>query len=403
MTVVNSLTVPRVLIAEADPWVRNMLTELVVSVRCDVQLEICADGQQAKEWLAHHQADLIIADWGLPGTDGLSLLHGVRLQRRQPAVPFILLSNRSDKASVREAVLQAPTAYLTKPLNMEGLRRRLEDLLLSSGELVTCAVPSLTPGLSLSHFLENHRENSEGAPLSMDVRGAVAQSQGADGLDLTALAQALRSDPHVTTVLIAASNSANQHRGIPAQTLSQALQALGPTQSLNLINGLSVKRNAVLSDQVLLDHAQGFWTASQLTAEYARSMARSRELDQERCYCAGLLHNLGDLAVLRCLQEWVTAGGELEEGAVGVSLKKFGAAFGSTLRTRWRLPLELRQLIASVYQFGGGVYSREALIMNIAGQLALLGPEDEVDTLANSKPARLLKVGASELSKLRSM
>lgn len=403
MTVVDSLTVPRILIAEADPWVRNMLTELVVSVRCDAHLEICADGQQAKEWLAHHQADLIIADWGLPGTDGLTLLHGVRQQRRQPAVPFILLSNRSDKASVREAVLQAPTAYLTKPLNMEGLRRRLEDLLLRSGEPVTCEVPALAPGLSLSHFLENHRDNSAGAPLSIDLRGAVAQSQGKEGLDIVALALALRMDPHVTAVLIAAANSATQHRGTPAQTLSQALHALGPTQSLNLINGLSAKRDAVLTDQRLLDQAQRFWAVSRLTAEYARSMARSRELDQERCFCAGLLHNLGDLAVLRCLQEWVSAGGELEEDDIQISLKNFGAAFGSTLRTRWRLPLELRQLIASVYHFGNGVHSREDLAMNIAGQLALLGPDDEVDALANSKPARLLKVAASELSKLRSM
>ena len=27
----------------------------------------------------------------------------------------------------------------------------------------------------------------------------------------------------------------------------------------------------------------------------------SMELDQERCYCAGLLHCLGDLALLRCI------------------------------------------------------------------------------------------------------
>jgi len=401
MTAVNSLAVPRVLIAEADPWVRDLLVGLVLNVRCDAVLELSADGHQAREWLAHHQADLIIADWGLPGTDGLTLLHGVRQQRRQPAVPFILLSNRSDKASVREAVVQAPTAYLTKPLNMDGLRQRLESLLLSSGEPIAFKTPSLAPGLTLSDFLESHRDSAEGAPLSIDVREAIAQSQGKDGLDAVKLSQALRSDPHITAVLIAAANSSTQHLGTPVQTLSQALQALGPTQSINLLNGLAVKRNATLTDQALLDHAQRFWAASRLTAEYARSMARLRELDQERCYCAGLLHNLGDLAVLRCLQDWLTAGGELEEGAVEAALKNFGAGFGSTLRTRWRLPLELRQLIASVYQFAGGVHSRKALVMNVAAQLARLGPDDEVDALVNSKPARLLKIGASELNRLR--
>ena len=38
-------------------------------------------------------------------------------------------SAKNDSASVREALPLAPTAYLTKPLNMEGLTQRLQDLL----------------------------------------------------------------------------------------------------------------------------------------------------------------------------------------------------------------------------------------------------------------------------------
>jgi len=201
--------------------------------------------------------------------------------------------------------------------------------------------------------------------------------------------------------LIAAANSAAQHLGKGVQTLPQALQALGPTQSVNLLLGLAMKRNARLTDEGLITHAQRFWEQSRSTAEYARSLARLLDLDQERCFCAGLLHSLGDLTVLRCLQDWMLAGGELDETAVSESLAQFGAGFGSALRTRWRLPLELRELIAAVYHFGGGVYSREALAMNVAAQLALLGPEEGVEALANSKSARLLKVGASELGRLR--
>lgn len=401
MTAVDLPAVPRVLIAEADPWVRDMLTELVLSVRCDVDLKVCADGQQAWEWLTHHQLDLIIADWELPGTDGLSLLRGVRQQRREPAVAFFLLSSRNDAASVREAVPLAPTAYLTKPLNMDGLRQRLQDVLMPTGEQVDCEAPVLAPGMSLSHFLENRREIAEGAPLSVEVRKAVQQSQTRAGLDLALLEQALRFDPHITAVLIAAANSADQHKGKSTQTLLQALQVLRSVQSVNLVLGLAKKRSATLTDEALTLKAEAFWALSRRTAEYARSLARLLELDQERCFCAGLLHNLGDLSVLRCLQDWLLAGGELDEEAVTESLKAFGAAFGSALRTRWRLPLELRELIAAVYQFSGGVHSREALAMTVAAQMALLGSEDSLETLGNSKPARLLKIGSSELERLR--
>jgi HD-like signal output (HDOD) protein len=126
------------------------------------------------------------------------------------------------------------------------------------------------------------------------------------------------------------------------------------------------------------------------------------DLDQDRCYCAGMLHRLGDLALLRCLQEWKLAGGELDDREdVGNALAEFGAGYGSELRTRWRLPLELRELIAAVYQLGGGVYSREALVMNMAAQLALLTEHEGIEELAKSRTARLLKIGLPELMRLR--
>jgi HD-like signal output (HDOD) protein len=91
------------------------------------------------------------------------------------------------------------------------------------------------------------------------------------------------------------------------------------------------------------------------------------------------------------------AGGELDEDQVQLSLNEFGAPFGSALRTRWRLPLNLRELIAAVYQLGGGVYSREILAMNLAGQLARLRPSEGLEKVASGKTARLLKLGLPEL------
>ncbi|MNN31618.1 hypothetical protein D3C81_1453130 [compost metagenome] len=105
--------------------------------------------------------------------------------------------------------------------------------------------------------------------------------------------------------------------------------------------------------------------------------------------------------MLRCLQEWRLAGGELHDGLVQASLRDFGAAFGSALRTRWRLPLGLRELIAAIYQLGGGVYSREILAMNLAGQLARLPADQGLEKVAENKTARLLKVGLAQLSRLR--
>lgn len=402
MTVVILPAIPRVLIAEADPWSRDLLKEVLLNVRCDARLDLCADGQQALALLASNPYDLVIADWELPGVDGLNVLRSVRQRKRNPPLPFILMSNRNDSASVREALPLAPAAYLTKPLNMASLTQRLQALLLNAGEEVSCEVPTLAPGMTLPVFLERRRELAEGAPLMTDVQVAVKRSLNPNGLDLTVLEDEIRTDPQVTAVLIAAANSAAQHHGAGVQTLSQALQRLGTGQSMNLILGLTLKRSARLSDPQLADYAERYWDLSLHTAEYARTLARLLDLDQARCYCAGMLHRLGDLALLRCLQEWKQAGGELDEQEqVGEALVEFAAAYGSALRTRWRLPLELRQLIAAAYQLGGGVYSREALVMNMAAQLARLNEHEGVEDLAKSRTARLLKIGLPELMRMR--
>ncbi|VVP29634.1 Regulator of RpoS [Pseudomonas fluorescens] len=402
MTAVVLPAVPRVLIAEADPWSRDLLKQVLLSVRCDARLDLCADGQQALELLAENPYDLVIVDWELPGVDGLNILRSVRQRKRNPPLPFILMSSRNDSASVREALPLAPTAYLTKPLNMESLTLRLQDLLLNAGEQVSCDVPALAPGMTLSAYLERCREFADGAPLMTDVQLAVKRSLNPNGLDLKLLEEEIRVDPQITAVLIAAANSAAQHHGAAVQTLAQALHRLGSAQSMNLILGLALKRSARLSDPALADYAERYWNLSLHTAEYARTLARLLDLDQERCYCAGMLHRLGDLALLRCLQEWKQSGGELDEWEeVGDALAEFGAAYGSALRTRWRLPLELRELIAAVFQLGGGVYSREALVMNMAAQMARLNEHEGLEELAKSRTARLLKIGLPELIRLR--
>lgn len=403
MTAVDLPAVPRVLIAEADPASRELLEQVLSDLRCDARVDTCSEGKQALELLAHHPYDLVIADWELPGVDGLSILRGLRHQHRTPPLPFILMSRRNDSASVREVLPLAPAAYLTKPLNRENLTQRLQGLLLSGSEDAASDAPAPGPAQTLATYLERRRELSEGAPLMTDVQVAVKRSLNPGGLDLKLLEEEIRTDPQITAVLIAAANSAAQHQGGgPVQTVAQALHQLGSGQSMNLILGLTLKRCARLNDPLLADYAERYWLLSLHTAEYARTMARLLDLEQERCYCAGLLHRLGELAVLRCLEEWKQADGELDElEEVGNVLEQFGAGFGSALRTRWRLPLELRELIAAVYGLGGGVYSREALVMNMAAQMAHLTEHEGLEELARGRTARLLKIGLPELMRLR--
>ncbi|MEW6462332.1 MAG: HDOD domain-containing protein [Pseudomonadota bacterium] len=387
-----------VLIAEADPWTSNLLQQLVLDVRGDARVLQVSDGQTALARCKRRLPDLVIADGELPGLDGVELLRQLRRHPRTPALPFVLISGRLDASSVRAARPLAPSAYLAKPFNAESLRQRLRGLLpVASGE------PQSRQPLLLSElrdFLDTVREEGQGAPLLSDVRNAVSQGLQAGEQDLGELAAVFGADPQITALLIAAASTAAQHQGMPCHTLAQALQRLGVARTLNLVLGLALQRNAQLRDARLAELAAQAWQRARRSAELARWLATELKLDAELCYTAGLLHNLGELALLRSLQDWQEAGGELSNAQIDDAMQRRAASFGSALRIRWRLPFGLRELIAAFYGLGSGVFSREALVLNLSGLLLALPANALPASLAEARCVRMLRLNVALLEQV---
>lgn len=393
----QSLRAPRVIIGEADRWTADLICQLVRSARCDADIVALGDGDSVLQQCRQATPQLMIVDFGLPGIGGLDLLREVRRQKAQPPLPFFLITEKIDASSVRAAVPLAPTAYLAKPFDAEDLLRRLRQVLLQPGEDISCPLPELVPQETLDQYLEKARETAAGAPLLSQIHAGLELLQAPTAPDLEELEKRFYNDPQLTAQLIAAANSAAAHRGGSCQTLAQALQRLGTKHSLNLALGLAMQRGAALDDPLLSAIGVKCWARSQRVAELAHWLASRLDANAERCFTAGLLHQLGDLALLRSLQDWHTRGGALDDKLIEDALATHAAPFGSSLRIRWRLPLELRQLVAAVYQLDSGVYSREALVLNLAAQAADVAPDQSFAALANHKSARMLRLDATLL------
>jgi len=387
-----------VLIAEADPWTSNLLRQLVLDVRGDARVLQVSDGQTALARCKRRLPDLVIADGELPGLDGLELLRQLRRHPRTPALPFVLISGRFDASSVRAARPLAPSAYLAKPFNAESLRQRLRTLLPASAGAMAVPQPLLVS--ELRDFLDTVREEGQGAPLLSDVRDAVSQALQSGEQDLGELQAVFGNDPQITALLIAAASTAAQHQGVPCQTLAQALHRLGVARTLNLVLGLALQRNAQLRDPRLAELAAHAWQQARRSADLARWLALELRLDAELCYTAGLLHNLGELALLRSLQDWLDTGGELSDEQIEHAMQRRSASFGSALRIRWRLPFGLRELIAAFYGLGGGVFSREALLLNLSGLLLALAASEQPASLAEARCVRMLRLDLRLLERL---
>ena len=112
---------------------------------------------------------------------------------------------------------------------------------------------------------------------------------------------------------------------------------------------------------------------------------------------------LRGLALLRSLQDWQDAGGVLRDEDIHQSFQQRAASFGSALRIRWRLPFGLRELIAAFYNLGSGVFSREALVLNLVCQVLRLRSNQSPKELRDERCVRMLRLDLSLLERMPSV
>lgn len=112
-----------VLLAEDDPVARQVLEAVLKAAGHRVSTAV--DGGEAWEsWtLSHHP--VVVADWLMPGLDGLELCRRIRAARTVTYTYFILQTSRSGKDSYLTAMEAGIDDFVTKPVDPEELTARL--------------------------------------------------------------------------------------------------------------------------------------------------------------------------------------------------------------------------------------------------------------------------------------
>jgi len=112
---------PRVLVADDDEPVRDLLRRTLASAGYEVIA--ASDGQEAIDLLTTTAVDAVVSDISMPRLTGIDLLRAIR--SRDPDVPVILCTGTPDVNSAIEAVRLGALQYLTKPVDLDELKRAL--------------------------------------------------------------------------------------------------------------------------------------------------------------------------------------------------------------------------------------------------------------------------------------
>jgi DNA-binding NtrC family response regulator len=121
--VIPQTTRPRLLVVDDEAAVLKVIHALASRAGFDV--ETCATAAEAMRSLQRRRADLAMVDLRMPDSSGLDLLKQIR--GAVPSCEVILMTGYGAVDSAVEAIKLGAREYLTKPFDMDRLRKVLTD------------------------------------------------------------------------------------------------------------------------------------------------------------------------------------------------------------------------------------------------------------------------------------
>ena len=115
----------RLLLAEDDDALRCALG--MALERRGFSIDACRDGLSAFEKLRARVVQAAILDLGLPGLDGLAIVHKIRQTDRD--VPILVLTSRSETGDRVQSLNAGADDFLSKPFDIDELEARMRALL----------------------------------------------------------------------------------------------------------------------------------------------------------------------------------------------------------------------------------------------------------------------------------
>jgi len=124
MDLFTKLKEMRILLVDDDEWIRDSLSIFFENEGC--QLKALETAEEGMEFLKRQAYDIIIADYRLPGMDGLEFLK--RVHETHPEVMTVLITAYKTEEVISEAMRLGVQDFLEKPFTTKNIEASLSRL-----------------------------------------------------------------------------------------------------------------------------------------------------------------------------------------------------------------------------------------------------------------------------------
>ena len=87
------------------------------------------DGKDALAKMETETVNFVITDWNMPEMDGLTLVTNIRAMDKYKSLPVLMVTTRSVKEDIVEAMKAGVNSYIVKPFTPETLKAKIDQIL----------------------------------------------------------------------------------------------------------------------------------------------------------------------------------------------------------------------------------------------------------------------------------
>lgn len=102
--------IPRVLLVDDSPVIREMVSEILVTA--GLRVTTATNGEEALQRISEEEPDLVVSDIEMPRMDGFTLLE--QLRKRTQRLPVVMLTTRASVQDRQRATTLGANAYVLK-------------------------------------------------------------------------------------------------------------------------------------------------------------------------------------------------------------------------------------------------------------------------------------------------
>jgi len=123
----------KILIVDDSKVMRGTVKSIFAKMEIACDFVEADDGAEALVRLAQEQIGLVLLDWSMPKLSGLDFLKKVRSVEKFRGLPIIMVTSKTSRADVIEAIQNGATDYVTKPINIDLFIEKMIRLPLFNG------------------------------------------------------------------------------------------------------------------------------------------------------------------------------------------------------------------------------------------------------------------------------